>query len=160
MRFRALALSIFFLLLLSLPVAAQLDRFAAGPKAGFHLEQGNFLLGALGRYPLDEQFALVPGIEYIFGVTSTTRLVFDGNMHYEIPLRGTTTRPYLLGGAGIRLDFYSVDDTWKSSFRLNLGAGVVFGTDSPIQPWVGMKVYFLDINKSDLSVQGGVKFVL
>jgi hypothetical protein len=53
-----------------------------------------------------------------------------------------------------------VDDTWASSFRLNLGAGAVFSTDAAVQPWVGMKVYFLDISKSDVSLQGGVNFVL
>jgi hypothetical protein len=142
------------------PAPAQESRIAAGPKGGFFLEKAYLMLGMVGEYPLEGGWMLVPAVEYVAGISETTRIILDGNLHYLIPLRGSTTRPFLLGGAGVRFDFYKVDGSSEASFRLNLGGGVSFNSAGAVQPWAGVKIFFLDVKKSDLCLQGGVNFVL
>ena len=143
----------------TVPAMAQ-DDVSIGPKAGFYIGKGNPMVGIVVEYPLNPRVSIAPGIEFIPGVEETTRLVLDGNIHYQIPLRGSATRPFLLGGAGVRYDHYRAGAGSDMSFRINLGAGLVFGTDTPVRPWAGFKVYFLDTSTSDFCLQGGVGFVL
>lgn len=145
---------------LSLPLAAQEAPVTLGPKGGFYLEKANLMLGIVGEYPLDQRLLLVPGVEYVAGISETVRIILDGNVHYLIPIRGSATRPFLLAGAGVRFDFFKVGGSSEASFRLNLGAGVAFNTAAAVQPWAGMKFYLLDVKKSDICLQGGVNFVL
>jgi hypothetical protein len=162
MRYRFLPLQALLMLVVSsaIPALAQQDGVSVGPKAGFYIGDGNPMIGLIAEYPLNARVSIVPGVEFIPGVDETTRLVFDGNIHYQIPLRGSSTRPFLLGGAGIRFDHYRAGSGSDVSFRINLGAGVAFNTTTPVRPWVGFKLYLLDATTSDFLLQGGVSFVL
>ncbi len=162
MRYRLLLLQALLFLAVSctLPALAQQGSISIGPKAGIYIGNGNLMVGVVGEYPLNSRFTIVPGVEFIPGVDQTTRLVFDGNLHYHIALRGTSTRPFLLGGVGARVDSYSAGAGSDVSFRINLGAGIDFNADAPVRPWAGFKVYLLDAAKSDFCLQGGVNFVL
>lgn len=143
-------------------VAAQVQAFGIGPKIGFGLDKGTLMIGGIAEIPLTASLDFEPGIEFLPDPNpKTTRLVLDANGRYTFPLQGLTIRPFALGGIGLSRDFYSFANASESQieFRINLGVGVIFNTRSLIQPWFGLKAFFLSDN-NDIFLQGGVNFYL
>jgi hypothetical protein len=142
--------------------AQQLSRTSIGPKLGFYVDIGKFMVGAVGDFALTSNLYLEPGFEIVFGIPSTTRLIGDLNARYAFLVQGQTFQPWVLGGFGIRSDNYTFANASTSStaFRLNLGGGITFNTRSDLQPWAGLKIYLLGKDDSDVLLQGGVNFFL
>jgi hypothetical protein len=139
---------------------AQVKGFAIGPKAGLYLDKGRFMVGAVGEFPFAPNLFFEPGLELVTGILNTTRIVGDANVRLSFLLQGLTVEPFVLGGLGGKLEVYRTTGDTRTGFRFNLGGGTTFNTRGLIQPWVGIKIYFLDNEDSDLLLQGGINFFL
>jgi hypothetical protein len=145
--------------------AQQVLGTAIGPKIGFYLDGGNFMVGAIAEFPLTANIDIEPGLEYILGIQSITRVVVDVNIRYSFLLQGLTVKPFVLGGGGVQFDKYTTNFADQKSSNteilLNLGAGATFNTRSRLQPWGGLKFSFLGGGLAGGAVlQGGVNFYL
>ena len=138
----------------------QVKGYGFGPKIGLYLDQGRFMVGALGEFPVAANIFFEPGAEMIFGIPNTTRLVADLNARYTFLVKGASIEPFVLAGLAGRSDIYSAasQSFTDTGFRLNLGAGVTVNPRSLLQPWGGIKIFFLDDTGTDLALQGGVNF--
>lgn len=141
---------------------AQVHQNAIGPKAGIYFNNSLFMLGVIGEIPLTPTLDFEPGLESVFGISYTTRLVLDANFRLSFDLQGTDVRPFVAGGPGIAFDFVKTDlaSDSRTDFRLNLGGGAVFNSRSLTQFWAGLKLYLLSKESSDVLLQGGVNFYL
>jgi hypothetical protein len=147
---------------------AQLRQNAIGPKLGIYFNNSLFMLGAIGEFPMTPNLDFEPGVESVFGISYTTRIVLDVNGRYSFDMQGTDVRPFVMGGLGLALDFVNVPGVAgspsasdsRSDFRLNLGGGAVFNSRSTMQFWTGLKLYLLSRESSDVLLQGGVNFYL
>jgi hypothetical protein len=158
----AAAATVTLLFAASRPAAAQIQAVGVGPKAGFGLDKGTFMIGGIAEFPINANLDFQPGIEFLPNPNpKTTRLVIDADGRYTFLLQGLTLRPFVLAGLGLSKDFYSFAGGSSSDleFRINFGGGVVFNTRSLIQPWVGLKGFILADN-NDIFLEGGVNFYL
>ena len=141
---------------------AQVQGTAVGPKLGFYLQGGNFMVGGIAVFPITPEIDLEPGVEYVFGVLNSTVLVVDGNAKLSFPLRGLTVRPFVMGGLGLVLTRYSLNGVSSSQTdaRLNISGGAIWNSRDLIQYWTGLKIVFLGKADSDVLLQSGVNFYL
>jgi hypothetical protein len=145
---------------------AQVLGNAVGPKAGFYLDGGYLMVGAIADFALTANIDLEPGLEFVLGKKNTTRIVVDGNIRYSFPLQGLTVKPFVLGGLGLQYDSFkssSGGNATGSQTKLlaNLGGGAVFSTRSRIQPWGALKFSFLGgTGDGGALLEAGVNFYL
>lgn len=138
----------------------QIKGYGFGPKIGLYLDQGRLMLGAVGEFPVAPNIFFEPGIEAIFGIKNTTRLVADINGRYTFPVKGAAIEPFIIAGVAGRIDIYEAtgESFTDTGFRLNLGGGVTVNPRALLQPWAGVKIFFLDDTGTDLALQGGLNF--
>ena len=118
------------------------------------------MVGGLGEFPVAANTFFEPGVEIVFGIKNTTRLVADVNGRYTFLVKGASIEPFILAGIAGRIDIYDTDGQTftDTGFRLNLGGGVTVNPRSLMQPWAGVKIFLLDDTGTDLALQGGVNF--
>lgn len=150
------------ILLCAAAAQAQMRQNAIGPKVGIYFNNSLFMLGVIGEIPMTPNLDFEPGLETIFGIDHTTRLVLDANGRFSFDLQGSDVRPFLLGGLGLAFDFVNTGlaSSSRTDFRLNLGGGAVFNSRSLIQYWGGLKIYLLSKDNSDVLLQAGANFYL
>lgn len=139
----------------------QVKGYGFGPKIGLYLDQGRLMVGAIGEFPVAAAMFFEPGAEIIFGIKNTTRLVADLNARYTFLVKGASIEPFIIAGLAGRIDIYQAaagESFTDTGFRLNLGGGVTVNPRSLMQPWAGVKIFFLDDTGTDLALQGGVNF--
>ena len=131
-----------------------------GPDVGLWVDAGKLSIGGIGDFRVTPEVSIQPGVHFIVGVDNTTLMVFDGNVHYNFALRGSTFSPYVRGGLSLWYASYSFGNSSysNSDFKLNLGGGLTFNTRSNMQPFVGLNIAFID--GSDVKLHGGLKFAI
>jgi hypothetical protein len=165
---RTILIALFFIaaFLAGERTTAQVLGNAIGPKAGFYLDGGNLMIGAVAEFPLTANIDIEPGLELVLGITNTTRIVADGNIRYSFLLQGLTVKPFVLGGVGIQFDSYKASSGGNATGSrtkplMNLGGGASFNTRSRIQPWGALKFSFLgSAGDGGALLEAGVNFYL
>lgn len=159
-RILPLLLLLGFLTVAANSALGQVQGYGLGPKIGLYLDQGRLMVGGLGEFPVAANTFFEPGVEIVFGIKNTTRLVADVNGRYTFLVKGASIEPFILAGIAGRIDIYDTDGQTftDTGFRLNLGGGVTVNPRSLMQPWAGVKIFLLDDTGTDLALQGGVNF--
>lgn len=131
-----------------------------GPDIGLWVGGGLGDVGFLLDFLVTPEVAIQPALHVVFGRRNETIIVFDGNVHYNFPIRGETFSPYVRGGIGIWDRIYSFDNVSSSEvdLHINIGGGITLQTRSNLQPFFGMSVYL--VGGSDVKLHGGVKFAM
>lgn len=131
-----------------------------GPDVGLWVDQAKIDIGFIGDFLVTPTISIQPGLHIVVGITNITRIIIDGNVHYNFALRGETFSPYVRGGLGIWHDSYTNATISGSStdLHLNIGGGITFNTRSTMQPFAGLSVAF--VGGSDVKLHGGLKFAI